>query len=81
MDELDKKIAALGVLTQQTNRLVSKVNTVFALAGLLQESVNLNQQWSEVALEVVKALEHERKSKGTDGNGGEVPGAPRAAST
>lgn len=77
MDDVDKKIGELLALTKQTSSISSKANSVFVLAALLQESVSLNQQWSQTARELVEVLNNERKRKGSIADGGEVSGASR----
>jgi hypothetical protein len=69
MNDVDKKIAEVLTLTKETSRVVSKANPVFVLASLLQESVNLNQQWAKTTGDLVEAITNERKAKSpvTDG--------------
>lgn len=69
MNDVDKRIAEAAALTKETSRLVAKANPVFVLASMLQESVNLNQQWAKTAGELVEAITNERKAKSpvTDG--------------
>jgi hypothetical protein len=81
MDNVDRKVAELAVLSQQTNRIVSKASPAIVLAGVLQESVNLNQQWSQAVAELIQLLNDERKAKSPDGDGGQVSGEARSPAT
>jgi hypothetical protein len=69
MTDVDKRIAEALALAKETNRVVSKTHPVFVLAGLLQESVNLNQQWAKTTGELVEAITNERKAKGPVADG------------
>jgi len=79
MDNLDKKFAECAALTQRSHHLAGRASLVIAQAGLIQELLTLNQQLSNNVADLVEILTNERKAKGTNPDGGKVPGEARQA--
>jgi hypothetical protein len=73
MTELEQKSLAL---TQQSARLSAKVAPLVMASAMLQEALNLNQQ----LVSLVNELNHERKAKSPEPDGGQVSPETRASS-
>lgn len=74
MSDFDKKREKHAQLMQQSMRLSARSAPIIALAALLQEAVNLNQEFVNSLAEITEKQNNDSKSKSPDTNGGEVPG-------
>lgn len=61
--------------------MAANASPLIAVSSMLQEALAVNQELQQVVIELVKTLNHDRKTKSPDNDGGKVRTEARAETT